>query len=107
LFEGIEEFIAVIGTICEHPVDRVLLAAVLLDLIEERDEHSVILHRFVGDLQAEDLVSLDVDHRMDLDPPAPDFPLLPHPFAPVGDLDPGTVDGDDHVLGEGLGHYLH
>ena len=48
LLEGIEEEIPVIGTVCEHPVRGMLLATVLLDLIEERDEHSVILRRFVG-----------------------------------------------------------
>ena len=41
------------------------------------------------------LVGLDVAHRMDFDPAAPDSPRLPQPFAPVGDLDPGTVDGED------------
>ncbi len=105
MFEGSEEFIPIIGTIGEHPVHRVLLAAVLLDLIKERSEHPVVRHGFVSDLQAEDLVALDVDHRMDLDPPAPDVPLLPHPFPPVGDLDPGTVNGDDDILGEDLGLY--
>ena len=40
---------------------------------------------------------------MDFDPAAPDLPLLPHPFAPVRDLDPGTVDGDDDILGKDLG----
>lgn len=42
---------------------------------------------------------------MDFDPAAPDSPLLPQPFAPVGGLDPGTVDGDDDILGEELGCY--
>ena len=105
LFEDIEEFVPVIGTVGEYPVYRVLLAAVLLDLVEQRSESLVILHRFAGDLQAEEPVGLDIDHRMDLDPTAPDLPLLPHPFAPVGDLDPGAVDGDDDVLGEDLGRY--
>jgi len=62
--------------------------------------------RFTGNLQAEELVGLDVDHRMDFDPTAPDLPLLPHPLAPVRDLDPGTVDGDDDVLGEDLGCHV-
>lgn len=106
LFEGIEEFVPVIGTVGEHPVYRVLLTAVLLDLVEERDEHSVVLHRFIGNLQAEGLVGLDIDHRVHLDPAAPDLPLLPHSFAPVRDLDPGAVDGDDDILGEDLGCYI-
>ena len=87
------------------PGDRVLLAAVLLDLVEQRSESLVILHRFAGDLQAEEPVGLDIDHRMDLDPTAPNLPLLPHPFAPVRDLDPGAISGDDDVLGEEFGCY--
>jgi len=43
---------------------------------------------------------------MNLDPAAPDPPLLSHPFASVRDLDPGTVDGDDDILGEELRCYL-
>ena len=43
---------------------------------------------------------------MNFDPAAPDLPLLPHPFAPVRDLDHATVDGDDDTLGEDLGCYL-
>jgi len=31
-------------------VHRVLLATVLLDLVEERDEHTVVRYRFIGDL---------------------------------------------------------
>ena len=103
MFEGVEEFMAVIGTVGEYPMHRVLLAAVLLDLIEERDEDPVVLHGFIGDLQAENLVGLDVDHSMDFQPPPVDLPLLLHPFTPVGNLDPGTVDVDDNVPGEDLG----
>jgi len=98
--EGIEEFIAVIGPISECPMHRVLLATVLLGLIEERDEHLVVLYGFISDLQAENLSGLDVDHGMDFDPATLDPPLLPHPLAPVSDLDPGAVDGDDDVLGK-------
>lgn len=36
---------------------------------------------------------------------SPDLPLLPHPFAPVRDGNPDAIDGDDHILGEGLGRY--
>lgn len=106
MFEGIEEFIPIIGTICEHPVHRVLFAAVLLDLIKERGEHPVVRHGFIGDLQAEELVGFDVDHGMNFDPTAPDPPLLSHPFAPIGDLDPGTVNSDDDILSEDLGRYV-
>jgi hypothetical protein len=102
--EGIEERVPVIGTVCEHLEYRVLLAAVLLHLIEERDEHPVILHRFVGDFKTENQVAFDVDHRMHLDPSAPDLPLLSHPLAPVRDLDPGAIRGDDDILTEELGN---
>jgi len=101
-FEDGEEFIPVIGTIGEHSVHRVLLATVLLDLIQEWREHPVVRHGFLGDLDAENLVGLDVDHRMDFDPATSDFPLLPYPFAPVGDFNPGTVNGDDDVPGKEL-----
>ncbi len=105
MFERRKDLVSVIGSIAKHPVYRALLAAVLLDLVEQGDEHPVDLDRFIGDLQAEDLVGLDVDHRMDFVPAALDLPPLPQPFAPVGDLDPGTVDGDDDILGEELGCY--
>ena len=105
LLEGIEEFIAVIGTVTEYPEHRVLLAAVLRDLVEQGDEHPVVLDRFVGDLQAEDLVGLDVDHGMQLDPAAPNSPLLAQPFAPVGNFDPGAIGGDDDIPSEELGCY--
>jgi hypothetical protein len=75
---------------------------VLQVLIKQWDEHLVVRHGFVGGLQTEDLVDFGVDHRMDFDPAAPDLPLLLHPFAPVGDLDPGTVDDDDDTLGKEL-----
>jgi len=103
LFEGVEEFVPVIGTIGEYPVHRVLLAAVLLGLIEERDEHLVVLYRFISDLQTENLVGLDVDHGVHLDPTAADPPLLAHPLPPVRDLDPGAISGDDDILSEELG----
>lgn len=105
MFERREDLVSVICSIAKHPVHRMLLAAVLLDLIEQRDEHPVVRQGFVGDLQAEDLVGLDIDYGMDFQPPPVDLPLLAHPFAPVGDLDPGTVDGDDAILGEELGCY--
>jgi len=81
-------------------VHRVLLTALMLDLIEERGEHLVVLHGFIGDLQTKELVGLDIDHGMNLDSAAPDSPLLPHPFAPVGDLDPGTIDSNDDIFSE-------
>jgi len=71
--------------------------AVLLGLMEERDEHLVIRHRFVDDLLAEDLVGLDVDQSMDFEPSRPDSLLLPNLLAPVSDLDLGAVDGDNDI----------
>lgn len=45
-------------------------------------------------------VFVDVDHGMHfLDPAVPGLPH-PHPLAPVGDLDPGAVGGDDDIPGE-------
>jgi len=34
---------------------------------------------------------------MDLDPSAPDPPLLPHPFPAVGNIDPGAIDSNDNI----------
>ena len=99
-FERSEDLVSAICSIAEYPVYRVFLTTLLLDLIEERGEHPVILHGFIGDLQTEKLVGLDVDHGMDLDPVAPDSSFLPHPFAPVGDLDSGAVDSNDDIAGE-------
>jgi len=104
LFEGGEEFVPVVGPIGEHPVHWMFLARVLLGLIEERDEHLVVLHGFIGDLQTENLVGLDVDHGVQLDPTAADPPLLAHPLLPVRDLDPGAIGGDDDILSEELGN---
>jgi len=106
VFERVEEFIAVIGTISQCPMHRVLLPTVLLGLIEERDEHPVVRYRFIGDLQTENLVGLDIDHDMQFDPATPDPPLLAHPLPPVRDLDPGAIGGDDDVLGEDRGSYV-
>lgn len=94
MFEGIGELFSVVGPIAKHPVYWVLLAAVLLDLVEEWDEHPVVRHRLVGDLQTGDLVGFDIDHGMHLDPAAPDPPLLAHPLPRFVTLIPGTVDGD-------------
>ena len=105
VFERVEEFIAVIGTIGEYPVHRVLFPTVLLGLVEERDEHLVVRYRFIGDRQTENLVGLDIDHDMQFDPATPDPPLLAHPLAPVRNLDPGAIGGDDDVLGEDRGSY--
>ena len=104
LFEGVEEFVPVVGAIGEHPVHRMFLAPVLLGLVEERDEHLVILYGFIGDLQSESLVGLDVDHGVQFDPTAADPPLLAHPLPPVRDLDPGAIRGDDDILTEELGN---
>jgi len=63
-------------------VRRVLLAAVLPGQVKERDEHPVVLHGFVGDLQARDLIGFDVDHGMNFQPSPLDLPRLPHPPTP-------------------------
>ena len=82
LFEGVEGFVPVVGPFGEHPVHRMLLAPVLLGQIKEREEHLVVLYRFIGDLQPESLVGLDVDHDVQLYPTAADPPLFAHPLPP-------------------------
>jgi len=96
----------VVGPITGHPVYPMLFAAVLLHLVKERDNIRSSCRNSSVNLQARDLVGLDVDFGVHPDPAAPDLPLPPHPLAPVRDLDPGTVDGDDHVSGEEFGLLL-
>ncbi len=49
--QDIAELVAAIDAVSEHPVDLVLLAAVLLRLIEEQAKCPVGLPGFTGDLQ--------------------------------------------------------
>ncbi len=65
LFECGEEFVALIGTNLRAPsTPSASLAAVVLDRFERRVKHLAILDGFIGDLQAEDLVDLNVDHNV-------------------------------------------
>ena len=106
MFKRVEEFIPVIGTICQCPVHRVLLPTVLLGLVEEGNEHLVILYRFIRDLQTENLVGLDIDHEMHLDPTTMNPPFLAHPLSSIRDLDPGAISGNDDIFGKDGGRYF-
>ena len=54
-----------------------------------------------------DMIGFDVEHRMHLDPASPDPPLLAHPFSPVHDFDPSTVNSNDCSMREDSGIDVH
>lgn len=53
------------------------------------------------------MIGFDVEHRMHLDPASPDPPLLAHPFSPVRDFDPSTVNSNDCSMREDSGIDVH
>lgn len=93
----------VISSIAENLVVMVLAPSVLRSLIKKWGKLRVILHRFIRDLKTKDLISLDVDHRMHFDPASPNPPLFAHPFSPIRDFDPSTVNSNDYILREDSG----
>jgi len=85
-------------------VYRVFLATVLLGLVEEGNEPLVVRHGFIGDLQTERLVGLDINHEMHLDPTTSGPPTSRASTPSIRDLDPGAISGDDDILSEELGN---